>query len=54
MALTGKFVYIYVYVYMELQSGVILAVYCMELLHAITCSFQKYFRILYIFAHIFK
>ena len=32
----------------------ILAVYCLQLSHAITCHFSKYFQILYIFAQIFK
>ena len=36
------------------KPGPILAVYYMQLLHAITCSFSKCFQILYIFAQIFK
>ena len=32
----------------------ILAVYCLQLLHEITCRFSKYFQILYIFTQIFK
>ena len=31
-----------------------IAVSCMQEFHAITCSFSKYFKILYIFAQIFK
>ena len=36
------------------MPGPILAVYCMRLLHTITCPFSKYFQILYIFVQIFK
>ena len=35
-------------------TGPILAVYCVQLSHAITCPFSKYFQILYIIAQIFK
>ena len=35
-------------------SGIILAVYYAQLLHAITCPFQDNFQILYIVAEIFK
>ena len=31
-----------------------LAVYCMQLSHAITCPFSKYFQILYSFPQVFK
>ena len=34
--------------------GPILAVYCIQLMHTVTCPFSKYFQILYIFAQIFK
>ena len=32
----------------------ILAVYCVQLSHAITCPFSKYYQVVYIFAQIFK
>ena len=35
-----------------LLSGSILAVYCVQLSHAIACPFSKYFQVLHIFAHI--
>ena len=36
------------------DAGPVLGVYCMQLSHAITCPFSKYFQISYIFAQIFK
>ena len=38
----------------KMFPGPILAIYCVQLLHAITCPFTKYFQILYIYAQIFK
>ena len=34
--------------------GSFLAIYCVQLWHAITCPFSNYFLVLYIFAQIFK
>ena len=44
----------FIFMTLIIYTGAILAVYCMWLLHAITCPFSKYCQILYIFAQIFK
>ena len=37
-----------------IYAGPLPSVCCMQLSHAVTCPFSKYFQILYIFAHISK